>query len=172
VAHNHTIRQFLNRVAAGVREYDTIQANLMKLLGIPHSNLPQELLDAFSHDPAAVTGATRRSRGWRAVEDTHHRLTQQRDAFRKFISTAASTGIFPVPGSVLHDPIESLLQSLQALDSRQQEIATKTVEVADVLAKAKTIHATVKTQYNGTLSHTSVAYPEVSYRHIVIASAN
>jgi hypothetical protein len=163
---NHTIRHLLNRIAAGIREYDAIQTNLMKLLGMPHKNLPQELLDAFGHDPATITGATRRFRGWRAVEDIHDRLLQQRDAFLSF---TAKTDVSSVLGSVLQEPIASLHQSLEALDSHQQDIAIRAIEVADVLAKVKTVHATVKKQYNETLSHTSNVYPEVGYGHILAA---
>ena len=135
----------------------------MKSLGIPHRTIPQELLDSLGHDPSAVTGATRRFRGWRAVEDTHHRLFQQRDTFQRYISATGRSGNRPPSQSVLRAPIESLLEALQILDSHQQEIATGAALVGEVLEQVKVVHAAVKRQYNDTLSHTSVLYPEVSH---------
>ena len=152
----------LNRVAASVREFDMIQSSFSKLIGRVYENLPPELLDAFEHDPAIVSATTRRSQSWRIVDDTHYHLIRHRDAFQNFLSgTSNST---PVPsGSSFHDPIASLIQTLEALEERKREIAAKVVEVETVLAKVEVIHVTVKKRYNETLSHTSVVYPEVSY---------
>lgn len=166
-AQNHRIRQLLNRVAAGVKEYEMIQSSVMKSLGIQHTNLPSELLEAFGHDPAAVTGSTRKFRGWEAVDDIHNRLTRQRETFQNFLSQFANGGVLSAPGSVLEGPISSLLKSLETLETQRQEIVEKAKEVAEVLTKTKAIHATVKADYNDTLSHTSVVYPEVCCRPII-----
>jgi hypothetical protein len=161
MARNHRIRQALQRVAAGVREYDLLQTNLMKSLGVPHRGIQTELLDAFSHDPAAVTGATRRWRGWRAVEDIHSRITRQRETFRIFLTTCQD-GSSP-PDSVFDNPIAALSQTLETLEYQREAITTKGGEVAGILTSVKGIHASVKMEYNDTLSHTSVVYPEVRF---------
>lgn len=121
--------------------------------------MPAELLDAFNHDPAAVTGATRSFRGWRAVEDIHNRITRQRDTFRAFLMSG-DIGFTP-SGSVLESPIAALEQTLGQLGNHKQAIAAKARDIAGILTKVKGIHASVKTEYNETLSHTSVVYPEV-----------
>lgn len=160
MARNHRIRQALQRVASGVREYDMLQTNFMKSLGMPHRGVPTELLDAFSHDPAAVTGATRRWRGWRAVEDIHNRIIRQRETLRIFISMSQDR--FSPPDSVFDEPIAALSQTLEKLESHRDTTATKAREIAGILTSVKDLHASVKTEYNDTLSHTSVEYPEVS----------
>lgn len=159
MARNHRIRQTLQRVAAGIREYDTLQGNLMKSLGVPHESLPAELLDAFSHDPAAVTGITRRFRGWRAVEDIHNRVVRQRETFKTFLTTSEHQ--FHPPGNVFDDPIAVVSRTFDKLEAHREAIVAKTRDIAGILTSVKGIHASVKTEYNETLSHTSVAYPEV-----------
>jgi seryl-tRNA synthetase len=160
IAHNTRIRQLLSRISTGVRDYDL----LSKSLGLAYRHLPPELLDAFTYDPSIVSGATRRSQGWKAVEETHHRLIQQREAFRAFLSSSANTNRSP-PGSLLHDPIASLLQTLNELEERKEEIATKIQSVAVALTNIQAVHAVVKKEYNATLSHTSVVYPEVRLQY-------
>lgn len=162
-AQNHRIRQLLNRVSTGVREYDLAQSNAMKSLQIPHNSLPRELLDAFGHDPAAVTGATRRFRGWRAVDDIYNRVIRQREVFGVFLSQASGNPLDP--SNVLDDPVAALVGSLERLEDHKEKIATKAREVADLLASVQTTHAGVKRDYNNTLSHTSVVYPEVCFFH-------
>lgn len=161
MSRNHRIRQALQRVAAGVREYDLLQTNLIKSLGVPHKSIPTELLDAFSHDPAAVTGATQRWRGWRAVEDIHNRITRQRETLRIFLSVSQDT--LSPPDSVFDGPIPALSQTLETLEGHREACVTKAGEVAGILTSVKGIHASVKTEYNDTLSHTSVVYPEVRF---------
>jgi hypothetical protein len=161
VAQNQRIRQLLHRVANGLREYESLQSNLMNALGLPHRPLPQELLDAIGHDPASVTGPTRRFRGWRAVEAVQARMARQRETLRIFLSVAAESGGFPEPASGLDKPVEALIQSLDALESHRTEIAAKAQHVTEVLTRVKAMHAEVKKEYNDTLSHTSVIYPEV-----------
>ncbi|KAJ6503323.1 hypothetical protein C8R47DRAFT_1174908 [Mycena vitilis] len=162
VAQNNRVRQLLNHISGSVREYDQAQSSLSTSLNMPYNGLPRELVDAFSHDPAAVTGATRSYKGWRAVDDIHNRLARQRETFREFLAQAPTVDRTSAPESVLADPILSLMDSLKTLDSERQEIAWRALEVSDVLRKVQTVHTEVKAAYNGTLSHTSVVYPEIS----------
>ncbi|KAG6817747.1 hypothetical protein H0H87_004538 [Tephrocybe sp. NHM501043] len=157
---NHRIRQLLNRVSGGIREYDAVQSNAMATLGIAHIGLPRDLIDAFGHDPAAVTGATRRFQGWRAVDDIQYRLLRQREVFRAFLSRAQTE--VPHTKSVLDEPISSLVQSLKVLEAHSQRIAGRAFEVGEALKTVQATHDAVKTDYNTTLSRTSVVYPELS----------
>jgi hypothetical protein len=159
--HNHRIRQLLNRISISVREYETAQSNAMVSLGISHKGLPRELLDAFGHDPAAVTGGTRRYQGWRAVDDIHRRLSRQREVFRAFLSHKNAD--MSVTKSVLDDPIASLVLSLSELEVHSRMITERAAEAAATLKSVQKIHATVKADYKSTLSHTSVVYPEVRF---------
>lgn len=162
IAQNSRVRQLLNRIAGGVREFDAVQSNFTRSLGIPYKRLPQELFDAFSHDPAAVTGATRRFRGWQAVDDIHNRLARQHEIFQGFLQQEADFGVFRTPDGILTDPINSLLVSLESLDCLRREITVKAKEVSDVLNTVQGLHAKVKSEYNDALSHTSLVYPEAS----------
>jgi hypothetical protein len=157
---NHRIRQLLNRIAVSVREYESAQSNSMVSLGISHKALPRELLDAFGHDPAAVTGATRRYQGWRAVDDIYRRLVRQREVFRAFLSHESAD--MSVSESVLDDPISSLMLSLSELEVHSRVIARRAAEAEETLKSVQKTHASVKADYKSTLSHTSVVYPEVS----------
>ncbi|KAJ7070837.1 hypothetical protein C8F01DRAFT_1244533 [Mycena amicta] len=161
IAQNTRIRQLLNHISAGVRAYDQVQASLSNSLRLPYSNLPRELVEAFSHDPAAVTGPTRKYQGWRAVDDIHHRVVRQRETFREYLSNFARDSSI-VSQSVLEDPIAALSETLQTLEAERREIAWKATEVSDLLKKVQAVHSDVKSSYNGTLSHTSVIYPEIS----------
>ncbi|KAJ7446445.1 hypothetical protein B0H11DRAFT_2336879 [Mycena galericulata] len=162
IHQNNRVRQLLHHIAAGVREYDQAQATLSASLNVPHRGLPRELVDAFSHDPAAVTGGTRSYKSWRAVDDIHHRLARQRETFREFLAHTPHLDSETVSESVLEDPIATLMQSLKTLEAERQEIAWRATEVSDVLKRVQTVHGEVKAAYNGTLSHTSVIYPEIS----------
>ncbi|KAF8078854.1 hypothetical protein FPV67DRAFT_82266 [Lyophyllum atratum] len=160
-SHNHRVRQLLNRISVGIRELESVQSNAMTSLGIAHIGLPRELIDAFGHDPAAVTGATRRFQGWRAVDDIQHRLFRQRDVFQAFLSRANCDSA--LPKSVLDDPISSLIQSLAALEEHSQKIAGRAMEADEGLKTVQATHDAVKKSYKETSSRTSVVYPELSY---------
>ncbi|RXW19155.1 hypothetical protein EST38_g6682 [Candolleomyces aberdarensis] len=162
-AHNHRTRQMLNRISAAVREYDAIQNAALKTPGIPHLPLPKELVEAFSHDPAAVTGATRRLRGWRAVEDIHQRVLRQRQTFKSFLSTRPTQASDPV--QILDAPISTLMETLDVLETQKDEIVSTAANLAELLHEVQEVHRNVKRDYNTTVSRTSVVYPELS--HIV-----
>ncbi|KAF7303255.1 hypothetical protein MKEN_01289500 [Mycena kentingensis (nom. inval.)] len=161
LAQNTRIRLLLNHIAAGVREYDQVQTSLSHTLKLPYRSLPRELVEAFSHDPAAVTGATRKYQGWRAVDDIHHRLARQREIFREYLTRDAPNGS-SLPDSALEDPIGALSATLKTLEEERRDITWRATEVSDVLKKVQAVHSQVKTAYNGTLSHTSVIYPEAN----------
>ena len=131
----------------------------MKTPGIPHLPLPRELVEAFSHDPAAVTGSTRKLRGWRAVEDIHQRVVRQREIFRSFLMTR------PEPPSqsvdILGNPIAKLFESLTILEEQKDDIVKTATDLTELLSRVQHIHRDVKIEYNMTVSQTSVVYPEV-----------
>ena len=137
-----------------------MQSNLSKTLGITYTPLPPELIDAFSHDPAVVTGATRHKKGWQAVEDIHNNIVRQRNTVRTYLRQARDT-VFAPPGSVLDSPLKSLQQSLDALERCRTDIFKKVQEAAETLARVKKLHTSVKAEYNDAMAHTSAVYPEV-----------
>ena len=165
-AQNQRIRQLLNKISIVVKEYEAAQSNVLASLGNHYHlrRLPRELLEVFSHDPAAVTGQTRRLRGWRAVDDIHKRLGKQRAICRLFLSehldkTGGDIGI----GSVLREPANTLNGSLESLEQFKTNVQFKAREVGELLMQVQDIHAQVKANYNSTLSHTSAVYPEVCH---------
>ncbi|KAI6047966.1 hypothetical protein EDC04DRAFT_2620765 [Pisolithus marmoratus] len=159
--HNHRLRHRLQRVAVDIREYEILCSNVLPTLGILHRNLPPELLDAIGHDPSSVTGGTRKYRGWQAVDDIHDRVTRQREIIRLFLS-AVGEDTFTIP-DILDKPITLLTDKLQAIQQVQQPLSEKADDVNKILAEVRSIHATVKKEYNEVVSHTSVVYPELSH---------
>jgi hypothetical protein len=163
LTQNHRIRQLLNRISNAVREYDTIQTTTVPSLGLPHDALPRELLDAFGHDPAAVTGATRRFRGWRAVDDIQNRLLRQQEVLETYLAQPGSD--ISISQSVLDNPIASLVECLDTLESHRHKITRRAAHVVETLKSVQNAHAAVKEEYKHTVSHTSVIYPEVSHHN-------
>ncbi|EPQ60381.1 hypothetical protein GLOTRDRAFT_67962 [Gloeophyllum trabeum ATCC 11539] len=162
MAQNNRIRHLLQRVATGVKDYEYIRSHLSRLSDTEYGSLPQELVDAFSHDPAAVTGSTRRSKGWRAVEDVHNRLQRQNDILRSFIIQEKQDNKRSQTKSIFEDPISGLVDVLEKLEGHRQAIERKAGDVARMLTKVKPIHVQVKREYNQTLAHTSAVYDELS----------
>lgn len=159
--HNHRLRHRLQRVAADVREYEIHCSNVLPTLGVSHRRLPPELLDAIGHDPASVTGGTRKYRGWQAVDDIHNRVVRQREIIRLFLSTAEQDTL-TIP-DILDKPITLLMERLQEIQRVQQPLNEKANDVNRTLAEVRSIHASVKKEYNEAVSHTSVVYPELSH---------
>jgi hypothetical protein len=109
-----------------------------------------------------VTGATRHKKGWQAVEDIHNNIVRQRNTVRAYLRQARDAEIAPVPPtSVLESPLRSLQRSLDSLEQFRTVIFKKVQEVSETLARVKTLHASVKAEYNDAMAHTSSAYPEV-----------
>lgn len=162
IAQNSRIRQLLNRVATGVKEYDVTQTSLMTLLGTPYKGLPPELLDTFGHDPSAVTTKTGRYRGWRAVDDIHDRILRQREIFEDFLVHNRDDIGSVVEEDVLENPIRVLRQSLDTLAVNKAAVASRADEVAELLKTVQETHQKVKDDYKDTVAHTSVVYPELS----------
>jgi hypothetical protein len=165
MTQNSRIRQLLNRISGTVRDYDDTQIRLLKDFpkgSIKYRSLPPDLLETFSHDPAAVTGSTRRYKGFRAVDDIHNRLVRQREVFQLFIANEARYGVTMAPKGVLTEPITQALASLEKLEKLKEEVKAQVTQVSSILKDAQKQHAVVKSDYNETLSHVSVVYPEVS----------
>ncbi|KAK2461573.1 hypothetical protein APHAL10511_006036 [Amanita phalloides] len=162
-AQNHRIRQLLNRVSIVVKDYEVAQSNALASLSSHHQlqRLPRELLEAFSHDPAAVTGPTRRLYGWRAVDDIYNRLVKQRAICRHFLSEHVDPKGSKI-GSILREPANALKDSLVFLEQYTTNIQLKATEVGELLRKVQDVHTEVKANYNDALSHTSAVYPELS----------
>ncbi|KAI0756851.1 hypothetical protein C8Q80DRAFT_1130813 [Daedaleopsis nitida] len=163
LSQNHRIRHLLQRVCTSIRDYDSVQAGLSSLLGIPYMKIPPEVLDAFLHDPSAVTGGTRRAQSWKAVEDIHERIERQRETLQTFVHSQFLDGsAIASPHNVFDDPIAQLLHALDELAIQRQALSHKAEEVTMVLNRVKMVHAGVKKDYNDTLAHTSLVYPELS----------
>jgi hypothetical protein len=126
-------------------------------LDLQYRSLPPELIDAFSHDLAVVTGATRQ-----AVEDIHPNIIRQRSTVREFLQQACDVEVAPPP-SVLDSPLRSLQQWLDALEQRRSVISQEVQEVGEILTRVKQIHGSVKAEHNSAMVHTSSVYPEVRH---------
>ncbi|KAG8219476.1 hypothetical protein J3R82DRAFT_405 [Butyriboletus roseoflavus] len=156
------LRHRMQRVAVDVREYELVCSSVMPAVGIAYRSLPVELLDAFSHDPSAVTSATRKRHGWRVVEDIHGRVLRQREIVTSFLSgVRTDDDTVSIPENVLDKPISTLMEKLQALESEREPLQEQADKVSRMLTEVRASHSTVKEEYNDALSYTSVVYPEV-----------
>ncbi|PPR08127.1 hypothetical protein CVT24_012371 [Panaeolus cyanescens] len=160
VSHNHRIRQFLNRISSAIKEYDHLQNHSAHVPGSNAIKLPKELVEAFGHDPAAVTGATRRLQDWRAVEDIHQRVHRQRAVFREFLDSFS--GGDTAESCLLEKPMADILQALDELDVQRSSIVSQAENVASQLDAVQKAHASAKKELNEALAHVSVVYPELS----------
>ena len=121
---------------------------------------PHELTDAFPHDPAIVTGSTRRKRGWEAVEDIHDNIVWQRNTVQTYLRQTRRAAITP-PESVLDSLLKSLQQLLDAFEHRPGIMSQKVQKVTETLARTKKLHTSMKTDYNNAMAHTPSVYPKV-----------
>ncbi|KAJ3772008.1 hypothetical protein FB446DRAFT_644303 [Lentinula raphanica] len=127
-------------------------------------SLPPLLLEAFSHDPANVTSSTKRLKSYRAIDDIHNRLTKQREVFREFLDRNWNLGdkTSHLEEDILKSPIDALLRTLKDVEEHRLRVVDKEKEVSEMLKETQVVHAEVKKEYNNTLAHTSVVYPELS----------
>jgi len=137
----------------------------MTTAGLTYERFSRDVMEAFSHDPAAILGHTKRSYGYRAVEDIHYRLQRQREILQEFIHSGNILDDSTLPKDVFKEPLDALKHSLDALEVDLQAINERAKHVSEVLKTTQGIHASVKADYNETLAHTSVIYPEVCCTH-------
>lgn len=140
-------------------KYESLQASQDPPPGVNQRRIPKNVLETFSHDPSAVTRATSKFRGWRAVEDIHSRVLRQRDTLRDFLQSD-----LPDPaneGCILDQRIEKLFEELSDLQLRKEEISQFAETVETLLKHVQETHVEVKEKYNYTVSHVSTIYPEV-----------
>jgi hypothetical protein len=161
IDQNRRSRQLLQRVGAHIREYENVRSRLSDFLGDKFTPIPSEVLDALSHDPASVIGATRRYKSWRAVEDIHERIRLQRQILRDFTSVLAQTDVDHGGSSALEDILMTLSESLEQLESHRTRLTDDAEEVVETLGQVKESHAAVKKEYNEVMAHTSLIYPQV-----------
>ncbi|EIN13997.1 hypothetical protein PUNSTDRAFT_110142 [Punctularia strigosozonata HHB-11173 SS5] len=161
-AQNHRLRQLLKRVSGIVNEYHDVQTTVAGLSNGTANWISSDVVDAFSHDPAAVSGTARRLRGWKAVEDIHRRIQRQREVLDLFAQSGADEQSL-LPDSGLFDPpVKALATLLEQLESERSDIMARAEDVANLLLRVKESHQPTKQEYNETLAHVSVVYPELS----------
>jgi hypothetical protein len=155
------MRQLLKRVSGLVNEYEIVQSNVAQLSDRLPQWLPPEVVDAFSHDPAAVSGTSRRLRGWKAVEDINRRIQRQRETLTVFAQCNMDGQPTLPHGGLFGSSSEALVALLKTLESERDDIMSKAQDVAKLLSGVKKLHQPTKRDYNETLAHVSVVYPEV-----------
>ena len=159
---NSGMRQQLQRIAVEFRDFAHVQKQLIDLLNIPFPTVPPEVFDAISHDPATMTGQTRRLKGWRAVEDVHCRINRQQEILSSFAATLTEINSrLPQPKGIFDEPLDGLMGSLSRLEHHQGDLRKKQSEATQKLAHVRELHVLTKLEFNDTLGHTSHIYPEV-----------
>lgn len=159
---NSRMRQQLQRIAAEFRDFAHVQKQLIDLLNIPFPTVPQEVFEAISHDPATMTGQTRRLKGWRAIEEVHCRINRQQEILSGFATTLTEiNNRLPRPKEIFDEPLVNLMGSLSRLENHQGDLRKKGSGATQKLAHVRELHVLTKLEFNDTLGHTSHIYPEV-----------
>ena len=129
---------------------------------MPFPTVPPEVFDAITHDPAAMTGQTRRLKGWRAVEEVHCRINRQREMLSTFAATLTEINShLPRPRGIFDESLNGLMGSLSRLEHYQEDLREKESTATQTLAHVRELHVLTKMEFNETLGHTSQIYPEV-----------
>lgn len=161
--HNQRMKYLLQSGTKSFVEFDDIHHFMADKLGLPYTRIPSDVLDAFNHDPAAVTGPTRRLSGWRAVEDIHLRLERQRDTLLLFTSALSDT-IKPLALSsngIYDDAISTLTDRLEQLHAERSSALQKVRRTNELVAKVKDLRDKLKPEFDEAGRYTSANYPEV-----------
>ena len=159
---NSRIRQQLQRIAAEFRDFAHVQQQLIELLNMPFPTVPPEMFDAITQDPAAMTGQTRRLKGWRAVEEVHCRINRQREMLSSFAVTLTEiNNQLPRPRGIFDESLNGLTGSLSRLEHHREDLRNRQSLATEKLAHIRELHVLTKMGYNETLGHTSQIYPEV-----------
>lgn len=129
---------------------------------MPFPTVPPEMFDAITQDPAAMTGQTRRLKGWRAVEEVHCRINRQREMLLSFATTLTEiNNRLPRPRGIFDESLNGLMSSLSRLETHQEDLRKKENAATQTLAHVRELHVLTKMGYNETLGHVSQIYPEV-----------
>ena len=129
---------------------------------MPFPTVPPEVFDAITHDPAAMTGQTRRLKGWRAVEEVHCRINRQREMLSSFAATLTEINHqLPRPRGIFDESLNGLMGSISRLEHHQEDLRKKESAATQTLAHVRELHVLTKMEFNDTLGHTSQIYPEV-----------
>lgn len=156
------MRQQLQRISTEFRDFAHVQKQLIDLLNMPFPTVSQEVFDAISHDPAAMTGHTRRLKGWRIVEEVHSRINRQQEILSSFAATLTDlNGRLPRPKGIFDESLEGLMKSVSRLEHHREDLRNKENEATQKLAHVRELHVLTKMEFNDTLGHTSHIYPEV-----------
>ena len=163
-SQNLRIKHILLTASKGIAEYDELQKALSERLNLPYPPLSNDVLEAFSHDPSAVTGNTRSLQGWRAVEDIHRRSTLQRQILTEFARAlpCVVSSVNPPDDGIYEDTLSALTSLLGKLESQSQSVHSRVQELSDVLIRVKELRDQLKPEYENTGKQTSGTYPEVS----------
>jgi uncharacterized coiled-coil protein SlyX len=163
-AANMRIKQLLSTASKGIAEYDGLQSSLCDRLKTSYTHLPKDVLDAFSHDPSAVTGNTRSSKGWRAVEDIHKRIMLQRQTLQAFVDAlplAVSSVSLPSEG-LYSDSVSTLNDLIEELQSQRQDVKSQVAQFRAMVDRVKELRDQLKPEYERAGKQTSATYSEVS----------
>lgn len=147
-----------------------MQHSLSTLLGLPYNRMSLEVLDALSHDPAAVTGNTRRLTGWRAVEDIHARRTRQIEVLQAFITSLPTLPLSvsaTETGGVFEEPTLTISALLDQLHDERQHVLDSVHEAGGLLLNVKEMRDQLKPDFDATERHTSANYPEVGAKYLI-----
>ena len=143
-----------------IQEFDDAHHYMAGKLGIPYTQIPQEVMEAFNHDPA--TKPNRRLNGWRLVEDVNLRLERQRDTLAIFTSSITKA-IKPFYSSIqVYDKAtKTLSERVEQLHAERSGVLQEVRRTNEVVARVKELRDKLKPAYDEAGRYTSANYPEV-----------
>lgn len=161
---NSRMKQLLQIASKIAVDFDETQSLMSKRYKLGRNRIPEEVLEAFSHDPSAITGHTRNVKGWRAVEDIHERRLRQIEVFTAFADSIPSlAGALTIPeNGIYEEPLEKLHILLEGLQNQRETVLTHVIQTHDLLRKVKGLRDKLKPEFEETSRHTAANYPEVN----------
>ncbi|KAH8119878.1 hypothetical protein DFH11DRAFT_1499342 [Phellopilus nigrolimitatus] len=162
-ARNGRMKLLLQTASRSIIEYDDTQHAMSEKLGLSYSRLPPEILEAFSHDPAAVTANTRRLKGWRAVEDIYLRCERQRAILKTFVASMPSsvTPLTLPANGIYEDATTTLANLVERLYNQRSAVLFRVRETNELLSKIKKMRDELKPEFDAANQYTSANYPEL-----------
>lgn len=147
-----------------ITDYDETQSAISDKLGLGYSRLPPKVLEALRHDPSVSTGHLRNLKGWRAVEDIHHRREQQRQILQTYTASlpAAVTPLSLPKEGIYENAIANLRELVERLHNQRSTVLSHVQQTQELLSKVKKMRDELKPEFDETSRHTSVNYPEVN----------
>ena len=155
--HNRRIARLLKIICSSIREHEDVRSELARAVGLQHSAIPLEVLDAICADPAITL---RHGKGCQAVENSHRRFHSQQAVLMSYLSILMTTAE-QVASSDLGNDICEAEDLWQNLRVKLVQIEKQAMMTTPVIDRAVRHMRDVQNEYNATQMLVETDYQEV-----------